>query len=185
MGANDAAEMLEVAKAECIRLENELKSAQALIALLLSEHGGSATITDEAMVGASNFLTLHTTRDLRRKTTRLWISSPPMLPPEPAKPSRCAICLGPVVWSLMLDCWRHTDGDRNSHVATPEPEPTPDSRKNQNEGEGAPQAADAQSTPAGEGERCETCTAGIVQRLSGVWVHIYRVTPEHPVVVQL
>ena len=56
-----------------------------------------------------------------------------------------------------------------------EPEPTPDSRKKQNEGEGAPQAADAQSTPAGEGlpPLCRVCGGRIAAHPElFAWEHI-------------
>ena len=76
MGMNDAAEMLEVAKDECIRLENELKSAHALITLLAAANGGSVTVTDEALSSADTYTELHTEYDPTRRLTRFWVSYP-------------------------------------------------------------------------------------------------------------
>lgn len=54
----------------------ELSNAHALVALLLTERGGSATISDEALSNADAFTELHAKHDKAMRSTRFWVTHP-------------------------------------------------------------------------------------------------------------
>jgi hypothetical protein len=83
VGMNDTGEQLAVAIEECIRLENELKTAEDhgrslgnLLVLALTNAGGSLTITDQALITGPPNAYIRIERDLAMRTTRIWVEQP-------------------------------------------------------------------------------------------------------------
>jgi len=83
MGANDDREMLEVAKEECIRLENELKAEKAaaqgvagILGLALIELGGTLTVSDETMTTWTGAGIIHSERDIEHRLTVIRLELP-------------------------------------------------------------------------------------------------------------
>lgn len=171
MGAFDDREMLEVAKEECGRLEAdvlllldkltqaraEAQNAQNLLALAVVQMGGVLKITDQALLMGST-VELHAVREMALSLTRFWTITPdaPTVRDHPDKPARDL-----------------EDAYKTIRALVGEPQPTPDSQKKQKGEEAAPPAGDAQSTPAGEGERlCDVCRRPCVWLSLGHWAHL-------------
>ena len=92
MAAVVAAGLLAEARAKCVRLENELKTAEDhgrslgdMLVLALCANGGSLTITDQAMVTGPQSAYIRIEHDLAMRTTRIWVEQPctcTQTPPE-------------------------------------------------------------------------------------------------------
>lgn len=170
---NDTGQQLAAAIEECIRLENELKAAHALIALLAASNEGSLTVTDEALSAADTYTELHADYDRAMRTTRFWVSYPAQVTPEPEPGSHAAVA------AAML----REAGLPNVYAG--EPQPPADAQKQEIDAEGADHAGNVESTPAGEGghqERDEMCCeeCGATVHTHGGRVFTYRDGPNDP-----